>query len=173
MKYDYNLKIYEAGEKDSIKIWEWRNDVHTRNMSRKNHFISWEEHCNWFNKIIDSSIHKLYIFKHQEKSIGIVSFSKEINRVYEISININPKYRNRKYGKYILIIAIDKLLKETKSDLKLLASIKRNNHNSQKLFEGLLFKLQSSDIEYMRYSLNTNISTHTKIHGKVILEEKK
>ena len=37
---------------DSMDIFEWRNDSHTRKMSRTSEKVEWAEHSNWFNKTL-------------------------------------------------------------------------------------------------------------------------
>jgi len=69
----------------------------------------------------------------KKKKVGVVRFNiKRKNKYAIVSINLNPKMRNKSLSKTLLRMAIKKFLKFKK--IKLFAEIKRNNHRSINCF---------------------------------------
>ncbi len=134
-------------------IWNWRNDIETRMMSRNSEIIKWEDHKLWLTNKLNDLEDKLYIFKEEQIPIGIVIFSKLNTNKFEISININPELRSKGYGNKLLMLALKKFEKDNINEYTIIATIKKINKKSQSLFLKMLFKLEGSDDEYLYYSL--------------------
>ena len=134
-------------------IWNWRNDIETRMMSRNSEIIKWEDHKLWLTNKLNDLEDKLYIFKEEQIPIGIVIFSKLNTNKFEISININPELRSKGYGNKLLMLALRKFEKDNINEYTIIATIKKINKKSQSLFLKMLFKLEGSDDEYLYYSL--------------------
>ena len=98
------ITILKSQESDSKKIWEWRNDADTRNMSRNKKYISWKVHNAWFTEKIASKNFYLYILSINDEQFGVSRFEQNANNkeIFEISINLNPDFRGRNLGKYVL-----------------------------------------------------------------------
>tara|TARA_E500000331_G_scaffold319255_1_gene331810 strand:- start:246 stop:698 length:453 start_codon:yes stop_codon:yes gene_type:complete len=147
------MKIHNVKEIDSMLIWNWRNDIETRMMSRNSEIIKWEDHKLWLTNKLNDLEDKLYIFKEEQIPIGIVIFSKLNTNKFEISININPELRSKGYGNKLLMLALKKFEKDNINEYTIIATIKKINKKSQSLFLKMLFKLEGSDDEYLYYSL--------------------
>ena len=147
------MKIHNVKEIDSMLIWNWRNDIETRMMSRNSEIIKWEDHKLWLTNKLNDLEDKLYIFKEEQIPIGIVIFSKLNTNKFEISININPELRSKGYGNKLLMLALRKFEKDNINEYTIIATIKKINKKSQSLFLKMLFKLEGSDDEYLYYSL--------------------
>ena len=147
------MKIHNVKEIDSMLIWNWRNDIETRMMSRNSEIIKWEDHKLWLTNKLNDLEDKLYIFKEEKIPIGIVIFSKLNTNKFEISININPELRSKGYGNKLLMLALKKFEKDNINEYTIIATIKKINKKSQSLFLKMLFKLEGSDDEYLYYSL--------------------
>ena len=147
------MKIHNVKEIDSMLIWNWRNDIETRMMSRNSEIIKWEDHKLWLTNKLNDLEDKLYIFKEQDIPIGIIIFSKVITNKFEISININPELRSKGYGNKLLKLALKKFKKDNMNEYTIMATIKKMNKKSQSLFLKMMFKLEGSDDEYLYYSL--------------------
>ena len=153
MSKEIQMKIHNVKEIDSMLIWNWRNDIETRMMSRNSEIIKWEDHKLWLTNKLNDLEDKLYIFKEEKIPIGIVIFSKLNTNKFEISININPELRSKGYGNKLLMLALKKFEKDNINEYTIIATIKKINKKSQSLFLKMLFKLEGSDDEYLYYSL--------------------
>lgn len=91
-----------------MDILTWRNDALSRKMSGSVDLIKVSDHLDWFKKALENShILMLMAFDEQmEAKIGMIRFNFVSSfESAEISININPEYRGKGYGKACLINA--------------------------------------------------------------------
>lgn len=90
------------GERDIKNIYELSNDDEVRNVSINTNKIEWEEHINWFNKILlDDKAYYLVAETNDEKLIGQIKFNIE-GAIALISISIHKDYRGKGYATGIL-----------------------------------------------------------------------
>lgn len=122
-------------EKISHKIWEWRNDKISRKFSKNTEEITFETHQEWFNNIIFSRNHKLYIFSAEDEYVTVIRLDKIKNKIYEININTNPDFRG--YG--LSGDALSEVVNEN-SDKIIRAFIHKTNLKSISLFKKIDFK---------------------------------
>ncbi len=155
MNKENSIKIYNIERKDSELLWNWRNDIETRAMSRNSQIITWAEHKLWLQNNLNQKDNKLYIAKKKDNPIGVIIFSKLLTNIFEISININPEYRNKGYGNQLLELALNKFRKDKVNNYKIKATIKKINKKSERIFLKMMFKLEGSDSEYLYYSLES------------------
>ena len=97
------VKVEKIKEHCDI-IYNWRNDLTTRNMSLNTNIIDYETFCSSFY----NDYFKFYnpIFLQQDKKfIGYIRFTVKNSLTY-INININPSFRNKKYGGKFINLAI-------------------------------------------------------------------
>jgi len=123
----HKLTVSKATENDSADIWKWRNDTHTRQMSITTDEVSWEAHSNWYNNSLKNTA--------------------------EVSINLNPDFRNKKISPLLLKKAIDVFSKAQNVDLT--ATIKKDNTASIKCFGSCNFIFDYEDETYNYYKLQT------------------
>ena len=131
------VKVEKIKEHCDI-IYNWRNDLTTRNMSLNTNIIDYETFCSSFY----NDYFKFYnpIFLQQDKKfIGYIGFTVKNSLTY-INININPSFRNKKYGGKFINLAIIYLKDNYKIDF-LYSEIKEKNLSSIKIFEKNNFKL--------------------------------
>ncbi len=157
MNKENMMAIYNITEKDSELLWNWRNDTETRMMSRNSQIIKWDEHQLWLQNKLNKIDNQLYLVSEKEVPIGVIIFSKIIKNTFEISININPKYRNKGYGNKLLKLALNEFGKDKVTNYKIRATIKKINKKSQRLFHKMMFKLEGSDSDYLYYSLSSKL----------------
>tara|TARA_B100000579_G_scaffold289594_1_gene240370 strand:+ start:2459 stop:2932 length:474 start_codon:yes stop_codon:yes gene_type:complete len=157
MNKENMMAIYNITEKDSELLWNWRNDTETRMMSRNSQIIKWDEHQLWLQNKLNKIDNHLYLVSEKEVPIGVIIFSKIIKNTFEISININPKYRNKGYGNKLLKLALNEFGKDKVTNYKIRATIKKINKKSQRLFHKMMFKLEGSDSDYLYYSLSSKL----------------
>ena len=144
-----NLEIIhvEKSDNDGRLIMEWRNDNITRKMSFNQNSFIWDKFKNiFFNKYFDNYIPPLFIC-YNNKKIAFIGFisncitdNETSEKIVKISINLDPNYRGKHLGKFIL----NKIINYVKDNYILtkliIAEIKEINIASYKLFESCNFK---------------------------------
>ena len=145
------ITVLRATENDSKDIWEWRNDELTKQKSITTESISCETHSSWYEKSLVNPNLYLYLgFVNDNKKIGMCRFDVEIKKnIAEVSINLNPQYRSKKFSPQLLSQAIAKFCEERNADLA--ATIKKSNIGSIKCFTNSGFTFEREDNEYNYY----------------------
>jgi len=120
--------IQKITKKDSLDIWQWRNDKKSIFFSKNKKKITLDVHNTWFEKNLKNKKIKFYIGcivnKKLKKKVGVVRF--DIKKKYAlVSINLNPVMRGKRLSYILLAGAIKKFLKFNK--IKLNAEIKKKN----------------------------------------------
>ena len=146
------ISVLRATESDSKDIWEWRNDELTKQMSITTDSVSWETHSSWYEKSLVNQNRYLYLgFLNNDIKIGMCRFDVDVNtNIAEVSINLNPQYRNKKLSSQLLSQAIAKFCEERNTDLA--ATIKKTNIGSIKCFvkSGFTFEREDNDYNYYK-----------------------
>ena len=102
---------------------------------KRNDQVPWEEHCTWFGKILEDQDRILCIgLQNNKQKIGVARFDRQLNEIYEVSINLNPVFRGQGLGRKILKESIA-YLKKNRKVIKLFAGYKKINVPSRKTFE--------------------------------------
>ncbi len=128
------IKVRKAVESDCEQIYKWANDEDTRAASFNSGPIEWDTHRNWFSqRLQDSNCLLLFCSDDKGKSLGMVRFDLDGDEAI-ISINLDPNMRGQGLAGFIIIRAIDEMLKRC-SIFKVSAFIKPQNHRSAKVFE--------------------------------------
>lgn len=125
---------------DSQRIWQWRNDPVTRQMSRKIEEIPWKAHREWYQQTMQDEKKIILMGTYLGDPIGMIRFDLVDTEGAEVSINLSPQQRGKGLGSLLLQAAcryahVEKQLK------RLIANIRQENITSQKLFEHAGFML--------------------------------
>ena len=96
------MLIRKVNGSDCKDIFVWRNDNLTRKMSFDQSLISIENHDKWFNKILNDQNAVSYLGNDKNFKIGFCRFQIIRKRIVEVSINVNPKFRNKGFAKILL-----------------------------------------------------------------------
>ena len=143
------FKIRLAKLSDSQDIWKLRNDKKTREMSENTKLVSWEAHQEWFKEKLSNSKSIIYIGETFDSHIlGMVRFD-IVRTFYEISINLNPKYRGLNLSHKLLLEVINKFSEKNITELK--AKVKSINTASIKCFIKSGFHLKKEEFGYQYY----------------------
>lgn len=154
---DLKILIREASQNDSKDIFEWRNDLESRSMFINSDLVTFDEHDRWLSETISSPFKNLYIGEIGGKKIGITRFDFDKKGYQtEVSININPNFRGKGYGKKLLIESINKF--QVENETTLIARIKKKNTGSRKIFEFAGF---------VNINVNKNIISFQKSLSKI------
>jgi UDP-2,4-diacetamido-2,4,6-trideoxy-beta-L-altropyranose hydrolase len=127
------FEIRHARESDSENIFLWRNHPDVRQASINNDLISWEEHQEWFSKVLASQSRHLLIGQRGGCALGVIRFDIN-NGAAEVSIYRVPGSETRGTGKRLLREA-EKWLAANRSDVTVLeAEVLQENKRSKALF---------------------------------------
>ena len=150
-----NVTVLLATTSDSHDIWKWRNDEKTKQMSISTDSVTLVAHASWFEKSLINPNCYLYIgYLHDKVKIGMCRFDLDItSNTAEVSINLNPLFRNKKLSTKLLVEAI-KIFRRA-SNATLSAKIRKINTSSIKCFAsiGFVFERYDTDYNYYCYSL--------------------
>tara|TARA_A100001011_G_C13987851_1_gene706018 strand:- start:165 stop:626 length:462 start_codon:yes stop_codon:yes gene_type:complete len=148
---DKNISARFVNEEDSMDIFTWRNDETSRANFFSNNKISFEDHSNWFKEKLNSKDSFLILLEieGEGEKVGVVRYD-EVNEIYEVSININPKFRGKGLG-HICLLEAEKILKI--KNIFLSAKVLKENAASHRIFikaNYYLFKKKKSLTEYRK-----------------------
>ena len=146
------ISIKKVTIKDSPFILSWRNNNFTRKYSRNQKQIKKNDHDIWFKNEINNKKNILLIAYYEKNRIGFIRYNLIANQQYEISINLNPKYRNKKLGN----IFIHKSEKFLKKNCLVIASVNKRNTISNKFF---------SKVGYTKILEHKRENIYYKIHN--------
>lgn len=125
----FEIKIRSAEIKDGKSIFDWRNDVHSKNMSFDHADLSFEQHMIWLSESLLNSYKKFYIGEMNDKKIGVCRFDYYKTGDYcVVSINMNPEFRGQGLGKKFLSQCVEDYLNFR--ECTLIAKIKPQNKAS-------------------------------------------
>ena len=143
------IYLREATIKDRDQLYEWANDPETRRASFHTEKIVYEEHCRWFDKILNDESELQYILMNQDEPVGQVRLTLEGEDAV-VSYSIAPDKRGLGYGREIIRLIQEVALK--RSDIhRLVAQVKPSNIASVSCFENCGFVE-----EYRQYTYETD-----------------
>jgi UDP-2,4-diacetamido-2,4,6-trideoxy-beta-L-altropyranose hydrolase len=141
------LNVREVLWEDAALLFEWANDPQTRQNSFTAEEIHWTDHQAWLAAKLESPLDFLYIIEDAGTPIGHVRFAVSFD-IAEISVNLNPAVRGKRYGARVLRAAIHKFRFEGPTTVRNIhARIKDTNAASLEAFNiaSFVFKQQESD----------------------------
>ena len=152
------LIIIPFNQKHINPVWIWRNDNQTIEMSLSRKNVTWQEHFEWCNSIIESKSNHMYIAEEFGVPVGVVRFDKNKDKecVFDLTINIDPQKRHRGYGSRILRDSINFFINEVNKCKYIRVQIRVSNLPSIKLFEKYGFKKISSNSDIEEYIFEIN-----------------
>ena len=138
---------------DAKSIWRIRNQPLMRQRSGNQAEISFKQHNLWFEKKYFSGEDNLgFVLEDKNRVVGYCRFDSDDKGRYIISIALNYGYQGRGLGSLLLSESLSKL----KTGKEVLATVKKENESSLKLFQKNNFKLDKEDekIFYLKYGKN-------------------
>ena len=139
---EFSISERKAEEKDIKIYFKWANDKEVLNNSINSNYIRYNEHIIWFNKKIYEKNSFLYIFGKDGIPLGQVRFENDKkDNLFNINYSVDKNYRGRGFGKAIVKMGIEQLLKENglSEKLRLKAFVKEKNIASIRVFKTLNF----------------------------------
>ena len=126
--------LREATSEDRDLLFEWANDPVVRMNSFHSDPISYEEHKNWFNRIMNDENSLQFIMMEEDKSIGQIRLT-ICDDEATIGYSIGIQYRGKGYGHIILELIADEIKNSYPEIRTLNAKVKPDNIASNALFE--------------------------------------
>lgn len=68
---------------DLERVWHWRNQSEIRRNMHNDALISWQEHLSWFEKLQSDESRQVFVFKQNDRPIGVLNFSQHSQGVLE------------------------------------------------------------------------------------------
>lgn len=128
-----DLRLRRSQEKDCRQLWEWANDPEVRPVSFATEPIAWERHQEWFSsKLRDPNAVLYLVLDSGDIPAGQVRYQINNGRA-AVSISMAPSFRGKGYGRVVLAMANQDLLRTTKVQ-QIDAYVKPNNTASLRLF---------------------------------------
>lgn len=136
-------KYRKANSGDLQLFFNWANDPVVRNNSYNSHYITLEEHTNWFHKKIQDKNTLFYIVEIDNESAGMIRF--DISEKHTIiNIIIDKNFRGKKMAPIFLLDCCKYYFEENSKPL--LAYIKSNNLASIQAFKKANFAFLKLEI---------------------------
>ena len=126
--------LRKAEPEDVNLLFQWVNDPETRQNSFDSHTISYEEHENWFNNMMQNPNRIQYIMMDGDVPVGQIRLDISGDEA-EISYSIAPDKRGKGYGKQIISLSKKVVLDNYPVVRKLKAAVKSQNMASISCFE--------------------------------------
>lgn len=164
MAIPVQVRLAEPG--DRRIIWEWWNDPLTRQMMKKNAHVPWEEHCQWYDAVLQDPNRLLFVGLVGEDKLGVIRFTLQFDRIYEVSINLSPAFRGKGYASPFLSAAIQELC-NLRGPVRLVAGCKKVNLPSQKTFSRSGFTFKPID---RRYPSLHSFDPETELFCELVLD---
>lgn len=153
---DSELRVRKVDIFDARDVWEWWNDPLTRQMMAKKNFVPWDEHQQWFRRLIEDDNRLMCIGVCRESKVGVVRFDlrESASKLWEVSINLNPKFRGRGLASIFLTASCD-FFSQRHHNAILYANVGVvNNIASQRTFERAGFLRTPDPVNEFHYELS-------------------
>lgn len=147
---DHRLYLREVKKDDINLLFDWANDPSVRINSFTSNAISFEEHQNWFNKLLENSTKTIFIYCFGDFTIGQVRIEEEKDNILLIDYSIDKNFRGQGYGKLLLGLLIQEVKARKIPVRELVGYVKYENIPSQRVFEATGFDKINKDI-YIEY----------------------
>ena len=153
---NYNIVLRDAEKEDAKLLFELRNDSEVCKNSINDKKISWNDHLNWYEKVLIDKYKKIYLFFCDNSFVGQVRIDIQ-DKNATINISIVNYFRGKGLAKVLLDKAIKRFSKENNSVDFIFAYIQKDNTPSIKGFENVGFKfedqVQINDKYFNKYIL--------------------
>jgi UDP-2,4-diacetamido-2,4,6-trideoxy-beta-L-altropyranose hydrolase len=158
LQNERNCFIRFATLEDTEITYKWANDPETRKFSFNQHYISFENHLDWFSKKIHSSTCFYYIMVKKTTPIGSIRFDID-QHIATISYLLAPTFHGKGLGTILLKKGLEKLetLAKQENIQFVQGYVLKENSASIKLFERFGFQ---SEIDSTTYLFKKNTLIH-------------
>ena len=136
-----NVELRKATTKDKYFLFKLINEPLVMKNSLTNKIVKFNEHNNWFNKVLKKRNSKIFIFQNLSHKLGQIQFDKvSTNKTY-ITYSVSSEFRGNNIGFEMINLALKKRICRTEA----YAIVRKNDYASKKIFRKLGFKLVKID----------------------------
>lgn len=155
-KETLEIVIRRAVMGDAVRVWEIRNHPEVRRFSGNTDFISRDEHLAWFQNTYNSgALHHCFLLEKHGFVIGYCRYDYDEEKdAFIVSIALDPSYHGRGFGTQLLIES----LAHVGAGKNVLATVRKGNESSKRLFERAQFFLENEDESNYYYVKTYGIS---------------
>lgn len=139
-----SLLLRLATPADCAVLFNWRTEESVRRNSFNSTEISYEDHSQWYERVMNSPLSRIYILTLNEVPIGQIRFDSE-DKVEKLSYSIDKAHRRQGFGKYIVTEGIREIRSIRGDQIKIQAFVKEENVPSLKLLEKVGFVVRHVD----------------------------
>ncbi len=128
------ITLRNAKLDDRYRLFRWRNDpsIYSKGFSGKP--VMWDDHILWFNSVIYSEMHDIFIIEKDKMAIGQIRFSQSQNSdKAEVSIYLTKNNTGKGYGVDAIKLGCDRI-KKIAPWLKIYADFLPENIYSKRAF---------------------------------------
>ena len=130
---------------DAKLYFDWANDPIVRASGFHTQKLIWENHCDWFQKMIQDSDTFLYLVSHPTSDhIGQVRLTPDPSGYLEISFSVDQHHRGKGMGKKMLLHVLHRVIREH-APAGFIARTKPGNLASSNVFKNLGFTRATDD----------------------------
>lgn len=90
-------QIRPATRDDARRLFDWRNDESTRNMSKNKGLIPWEDHMGWLDRRLKMDQPNLFVFEVDGQPVATFRIDGR-----DLSYTVAPEHRSRGVAKLML-----------------------------------------------------------------------
>jgi RimJ/RimL family protein N-acetyltransferase len=149
------MQLRRATSDDALDVLDWRNDPHSREMSRQKQIIATDAHLIWFAAALQDRQKLLLIGERGGEKVGMVRFDDAGRGVWTTSIAVAPACRGRGMGSLLLSNSVDFLVRNA-AVRQIDAEVMTENTASRRIFEKCGFVLRGSAEGFDHWVLNLN-----------------
>ena len=150
---DEKFILRRVEEEDILEIFKLSNEEAVRRYSINSDEIKWDDHVNWFNKIIHDQNVAFYVVRGNNGCFrGQIRFSLNGSNA-TVSISLSKEIRGRQLSRRILMSGIEMIFQDYHNIENIYAIVKENNLASKKLFEGQSFEVVENKSNLLKYIL--------------------
>lgn len=131
--------LRQANSDDVELFFKWANEPTVRANSFNMEPILWENHKTWFGNVLADDGTCMYVLMEDNLPVGQVRLAFEDSK-WQISYSIGAAYRGQGYGKIILQLAENELIRDGRIGETLFAEVKVDNIASQRIFAKLGYR---------------------------------
>lgn len=128
-----NIYLRVADESDIDLIFQWANEPMVRKNSFSSRIITYEEHVQWYKKLLNNPCSRQYILICNEQPVGQARITAEGDTA-EIGYSICVGQRSHGYGKELLHLITEQAWKDFPEISRVIGKIKPENTASLKAF---------------------------------------
>ncbi len=138
------LQVRAAAMHDVELVYQWRNHVETRSISRDRSPIPWSVHQAWFCNVLADSRRRMLIGVVGDTPVGVLRFDSRVGRdEVEVSIFLDPGLHGLGLGAALMRVGHADWEHTVGRDSSFVATVLDGNLVSKRLFESAGYEFQN------------------------------